>query len=309
MPFRLRTEARLYVPEGGGTQEARSGAWDETLLPDALLPSERDGRALTRLEADDRNGRCGISARTPFQAARGGTGMSGLSDFVRRGVRLIVTERDNEPEAIPSSDSPSDSRPREIAADDLSIPEPAPILESHVPSNVTDFSEVYTEAGVVAPAHGYGVQKVAEMLANPRLIDLGREVKASAVLTALEAAGVSLADVIQDAVRRDQALDAFEVAKQQELERLDAGNRSRLAEIDTEIQDFLREKNAEVESLKASTAAAKEAFAQLAERKRREEQWLQDVVRHFVEPAENPITATGTMPPAEQEETKEPEQS
>ena len=43
MPFRLRTEARRYVPEGGGTQEARSGAWDETLLPDALLPSERDG--------------------------------------------------------------------------------------------------------------------------------------------------------------------------------------------------------------------------------------------------------------------------
>ncbi len=63
------------------------------------------------------------------------------------------------------------------------------------------------------------------MLESKRLATLGREVKATAVLAALEAAGVPLRDVIQDAVRRDKALDAFEAAKGREIQELHARSR------------------------------------------------------------------------------------
>jgi len=215
--------------------------------------------------------------------------MGALGNFVRKGVRLVVTDSE-EPEALPLS------TPREIPMEALAAaPPPAPAA-SDLPA-ASDFAAVYSEAGIELPAHGYGIDKVSEMLENKRLATLGREVRATAVLTALEAAGVTLAEVIQDAVRRDHALDAFEAAKGQELDELKKGNQERVAAIQQQIDVFLREKNAEIETLKKGTDAAVEAYAQLQARKHREEERLRDVVSHFVEPAENPIT-TGVSTPA-----------
>jgi len=216
--------------------------------------------------------------------------MGALGDFVKKGVRLVVTD----------SEAPEDApiaTPKEIPAEALgAVPPPAPVA-SDLPA-ASDFSAVYSEAGIELPAHGYGIDKVAEMLENKRLATLGREVRATAVLTALEAAGVTLADVIQDAVRRDHALDAFEAAKQKELDELKTGNQRRVAAIQQEIDTFLREKNAEIEALKKGSDSSIEAFAQLQARKRREEERLRDVVSHFVEPAENPITTASSAVPA-----------
>jgi hypothetical protein len=233
--------------------------------------------------------------------------MSGLTDFVKKGVRLIVADEEGANPHV---------TPAEIPAEALVPPEtpPPPAATSSLPA-VAEFDDVYVEAGVRVADHGYGVEKVAEMLDNKRLATLTREVKATAVLTALEAAGVPLADVIQDAVRRDQALDAFEAGKKQALEELRADNQARVTAIQQEIEDFLREKNAEIEALKSGTEQAIEAFAQLEARKRREEERLRDVISFFVTPAENPITTEtpsapsvpagtsdeGAAPPAEAE--------
>jgi len=208
--------------------------------------------------------------------------MGTLGDFVKKGVRLVVTDSEA-PEAAPLA-TPKEIPPEALGA----APPPAP-APSALPA-VSDFAAVYGEAGIELPAHGYGVDKVAEMLENKRLATLGREVRATAVLTALEAAGVTLAEVIQDAVRRDHALDAFEASKAQELEELKTGNQARVAAVQQQIDTFLREKNTEIETLKKGSESAIEAFAQLQARKRREEERLRDVVSHFVEPAENPIT-------------------
>jgi hypothetical protein len=206
--------------------------------------------------------------------------MAGLTDFVKKGVRLIVTDAESGAPQV---------TPAEIPAEALAPPEAPPTAASELPA-AAEFEEVYAEAGVGLPAHGYGIDKVAEMVENKRLATLNREVKATAVLTALEAAGVSLADVIQDAVRRDQALDAFEAGKRQQLEALKSTNQASVAAIQQEIEDFLRQKNADIEALKTGTEQAIEAFAQLEARKRREEERLRTVVCYFVEPADNPIT-------------------
>jgi len=229
--------------------------------------------------------------------------MGKLSDFVSKGVRLIVVDPDSPASEAGSADAASPSprapRPRDIPAEEISSPPPPP-ARSDVAMEIEDFGAVYDEAGLTIPDHGYGVDKVAEMLQGKRLSALGREVRATAVLAALEAAQVDVKDVIADAVRRDKALDAFEAAKERELHDLRAKNETRVRELRQEMETLLTKINAEIERLKAAAEGAEKAFAQLQIRKRREEERLHEVVANFVEAPENPITAgslSGSTPP------------
>jgi hypothetical protein len=214
--------------------------------------------------------------------------MSKIKDFVSKGVRLIVTDT-GEGEPLPGAPP----RERDIPAEAFDTPPPR-ATRSAVPASVEDFLAVYQEAGIELPPHGYGVDKVGEMLESKRLAPLGKEVKATAVLAALEAAQVGVRDVIQDAVRRDGALDAFEAAKEREVQELRERSDARVKTIKEEIERFLREKNAEIEGLKQAGETAGQAFAQLQARKHREEERLFEVVAHFVEGADNPITTSAS---------------
>jgi hypothetical protein len=213
--------------------------------------------------------------------------MSRISDLVSKGVRLIVVETSDSP----TPDEPRPRRARTIAAEELVAEAPESAAQSAVPAEVEDFGAVYAEARVALPGHGYGVEKVAEMLESKRLAPLAREVRATAVMAALEAAGAPVRDVIQDAVRRDQVLDAFETAKRRELDEKRAANEARIQALQDELQALLRRINDEVERLKRENGEAALAFEKLQERKRREEQRLFDVVAHFVEGADNPVSA------------------
>jgi hypothetical protein len=233
--------------------------------------------------------------------------MSRLKELVSKGVRLIVTDSGDAAVPTPAGEAGEASEPsrrpreREIPAEAFEAAEPRSLERSQVPADVADFGAVYQEAGIELPLHGYGVDKVGEMLESKRLAPLGREVKAQAVMAALEAAQVSLRDVIQDAVLRDKALDSFEAAKEHELGGLKGQSEQRIQSIKDEIDSFLREKNAEIEELKRSVEGAGSALTQLKTRKQREEDRIHAVVAHFVEAADNPITARGTgaaAPPA-----------
>ena len=231
--------------------------------------------------------------------------MGKLSEFVSKGVRLIVVDPESPAGDPHSAESPAPARgpqPREIAAEEIDSPPPPPV-RSEVAMEIEDFGAVYDEAGVGIPDHGYGVDKVAEMLQGKRLSSLARDVRATAVLAALEAAQVDVKDVIADAVKRDKALDAFEAAKERELQDLRAKNESRVRDLRQEMETLLTKINAEIERLKAAAEGAEKAFAQLQIRKRREEERLHEVVANFVEPPENPITAgslSGSTPPKPQ---------
>ncbi len=117
------------------------------------------------------------------------------------------------------------------------------------------------------------------------------------MLAALEAARVDVQDVVEDGVRRDKALDAFEAAKERELLERKQQNEARVASLRKDLDELLRKINAEIETLKRESADAESAFAQLQVRKRHEEQRLFDVIAHFVEGA-NPIsTGPGSAAP------------
>jgi hypothetical protein len=217
--------------------------------------------------------------------------MGKLTDIVNKGVRLIVT--DSAGQGAAPAEAPPEREIPPAAFEDVAPPR---VARSSVAASVDSFEAVYDEAGIQLPAHKYGVDKVSEMLESKRLASLGREVKATAVLAALEAAQVPIRDVIQDAVLRDKALDDFEAAKETEVRELKAKSEARIAAIKDEIDSLLREKNAEIEGLKKAAEAAEQAFLELQARKRKEEDRLHEVVSHFIEGTENPITTSGRGP-------------
>jgi hypothetical protein len=217
--------------------------------------------------------------------------MSKLKDLVSKGVRLIVAE--TEDGASPAASAAE----RDLPPESFEEAPPKRVIRSEVAADVADFGAVYQEAGIELPLHGYGIDKVAEMLESKRLATLQREVKATAVLAALEAAAVPIHDVIQDAVLRDKALDAFETAKANEVRELQTGSGARIEAIKNEIESFLKEKNTEMEGLKQAKEAADRAFQALQARKRREEQRLFDLVSHFLEGGDNPISTAGPLSP------------
>jgi hypothetical protein len=231
--------------------------------------------------------------------------MSKLSELVSRGVRLIVVDPEAVPEPEPAARVPSPPPPpprmpppppvgrargRQLPAEIADTAPPNRVSRSEVAADVQDFVAVYKEAGITLAPHGYGVDRVAEMLQGKRLAPLGREVKATAVLAALEAARVDVQDVIEDGVRRDKALDAFEAAKERELVEGKAANEARVSSLRKDLDELLKKINGEIEKLKQESQQAEAAFAQLQIRKRQEEARLHDIVAHFVEGA-NPISA------------------
>jgi hypothetical protein len=155
------------------------------------------------------------------------------------------------------------------------------------PLSLTD---IYTAADITAPPHGYTVIKVAEMLQSVHIKDLPAEVRKSSVLVALEAAGVKIQQIVEDAVRRDKALDTFERLQQKQVEDFEAAkleeNRKHQAEMDRLIADL----KLKMESNQKAVAQRKEAFQAWRIQKQLEEQRIADAIGHFV--TENPITTS-----------------
>lgn len=164
----------------------------------------------------------------------------------------------------------------EISDDDLELP---------------DFPAVYSAAGIGEPPHGFTAFKILEMLQSPGLAELPPQAKASALAGFLKmnpGGAVAIGEVIQDAVRRDQALDRFEQFLQAKLAERQAAAERANALLQAEI-DALAERHRA--TMAANTRAISELAGRLSEwsaRKRVEERRLQSAVAPFVDG--NPIS-------------------
>ena len=162
--------------------------------------------------------------------------------------------------------------------------EPSSVIGTGIPADVTDFAVVYKGASVQAPSHGYGVDRIAGMLGHESLAGLDKNVKASAVLAALDAAGVSIEDVIHDGMLRYKALVAFEAAKELELQQVRPRNERKVGELKAKVAAFEKEKQAEIDALTREAAGAVNTLTRLQTRQRAEEERFHRTVSLFVEP-------------------------
>lgn len=158
-------------------------------------------------------------------------------------------------------------------------------------SDAASFEEIYRAAEIRQPAHGYTIAKVADMLQSEHIRNLPREVKRSSVLVALDAAGVQLDQIIQDAVQRDRALDAYERVQQKALEALEAQKSEENRKIQADLDRLVAEHRARMQANQDAVAKERERLRDWRVRKQQEEERIAETVSYFA--TENPITTQG----------------
>jgi hypothetical protein len=165
---------------------------------------------------------------------------------------------------------------------------------------VPDFPAIYKAAGVVDPPHGYSAYKVLEIFASPGFASLDLRAKAAALtgfLNMTPSGPVPITDVVQDAVRRDQALDKFEeFLRSKQAARagqIDKDN----AQLQAEIDEVTRRNREKMEANRIAVETEEARLSRWLVLKRAEERKLFDAVTPFVE--KNPISTADTPhPPA-----------
>jgi len=166
---------------------------------------------------------------------------------------------------------------------------------------VPDFPAIYTASGVADPPHGFSAYKVLEMLSSSDFAALEPRAKAAALSGFLKfnpSGPVPITDVIQDAVKRDQALDAFEEFLRKKLDTRREQLEQDSARLQVEIDELTKRNRDAMEANRRTLEAEKERFATWQARKRIEERKLYDAVAPFVE--ENPVSlgSSGAAPAA-----------
>jgi hypothetical protein len=95
--------------------------------------------------------------------------------------------------------------------------------------------DIYCSAGIMNPRKGYGISKVIEMLQSDHLRGLSKDMQRAAVLTALNAAGIRIEEILVDARARQIALDAYEARQTKLVEAEIARKAEQLGGIEAEL--------------------------------------------------------------------------
>ena len=164
-------------------------------------------------------------------------------------------------------------------------------------TDVPDFDSIYQAAGVKTPAHGYTAHKVLEFFSSEHLAALDGKAKAAALAGFLKmnpTGPVPLADVIQDAVARDQALDGFEEFLRKKLDKRREELEQDNARLQAEIDQITQRNKEKMDANRRTLEEEKERLTNWQARKRIEERRLFDAVAPFVE--QNPVSLGGVAP-------------
>ena len=153
-----------------------------------------------------------------------------------------------------------------------------------------DLSIVYASAQISTPSHGYTVLKVAEMLRSEHLQTLPKDVKRKSIMVALDAAGVKVDEIVQDAVRRDRALDTYERVLQKHVDDARAAAEAENKTLEADIAQRVAELRARIDANTKKAAAEHDEFVSWRARKHQEEDAIADAVGYFV--SENPVTTS-----------------
>jgi hypothetical protein len=152
----------------------------------------------------------------------------------------------------------------------------------------TSFEEIYKAAEIPPAPQGYSILKISQMLESERIRTLPSDVKRSSILVALDAAGIDIKEVIQDAIRRDRALDTYERVQQRSAEELEARKTKENTDVQAQIDKYVTEQRAKIQSNNEVVSREKERFTGWRLKKQQEEKKIAEAVGYFV--SVNPIT-------------------
>jgi hypothetical protein len=145
-------------------------------------------------------------------------------------------------------------------------------------SDLLSYDDIYHAAGIMSPRSGYGIHKVVEMLNSQRIRELSPDIKRASVLMALDAAGTSVDDVLQDASRRQQALNAYEAAQRKQLEEFEAHKSRENAQTEAEMERIRAHYAQRIQSNKDQVAREKETLRNWQMAMQHESQRIAEVI-------------------------------
>jgi hypothetical protein len=172
--------------------------------------------------------------------------------------RFTIQEDTPSPNGLARTAGPADSTVVVSATQELTVAEARPParLPAPVPgesSPYASFEQIYQNAAVKPPRLPYGILKVASMASSSHLAGLSADAKRCSLLMALEAAGVEVEDLLQDAVVRQKALNDYEDGQHQKLKEFEAAkleeNSKIQAEMDRLTSQFLSRIQANLEEV------------------------------------------------------------
>ena len=147
------------------------------------------------------------------------------------------------------------------------------------------FEEIYRVAGIKGPRLGYSISKVIEMLHSEHIRNLPTETRRASLLMALEAAGVQVDEVLQDATLRQRAINSYEAIQRKHLEEYEARKAQDNCAIQAEMERVAAEYAARISSNLDEVAREKDSFRKWQIRKQHEAQNIADAVALCVSPS------------------------
>jgi hypothetical protein len=157
--------------------------------------------------------------------------------------------------------------------------------------------EIYRSAGIKDPRLGYTIEKVIEMLQSEHIKSLPTETKRSALLMALEAAGVQVDEVLHDAALRQHAITSHEAIQCKHFEECEARKAQENVTIQAEAERAAAEYAARISHNLDELAREKENFRKWQAKNQYEAQRIAATVAFFLKQSGAP-TSDG-KPPAD----------
>lgn len=145
-------------------------------------------------------------------------------------------------------------------------------------AKLSSFEEIYCKASFRAATStaAWDILKVADMIGSEHLQGLSPAGKHSAIMMALEAAGVAVEDMLQDAVQRQRVLNEYEDTQRhrlEEFEKVKAAETSRLAE---EMEGIRSKYQMRIATARDEIDRERSVFREWQERKDREQRRISE---------------------------------
>ena len=219
-----------------------------------------------------------------------------------------------DPQAMPASnpqagDATTRSEKSKLNSRPAAASETA-ISANSTPSSLGDLlsmDDIYRAASILTPRMGYSIRKVADMLASDHLRGLSDEMKRASVLMALDAAGISVDEVLRDAATRQAAINSYESDQWEHFEEYWASKATENAHTQAELERITAQYLERIKRNLDEIAREKVVFAQWQAMKQKEAERIGEaagicskpsIEESFDEPQRAPRSFVATGKPA-----------
>jgi len=178
-----------------------------------------------------------------------------------------------------------------VPAEELEPSVPAVHAPSAAAGKYSAFEQIYQGASTKPPRIPYNILKVVDMVDSAHLTTMSPEAKRCSLLMALEAAGVAVEDVLQDAVIRQRALADYEEAQKTKLKNFEQSKTEENNKIQAELERLTNLHMARIQANLDEVAREQAAFRAWQKSKNQESQRITEAAAYCV-PQGSPVSPT-----------------